>query len=132
VLSWTLSITMDGYFCLEALDQALRQGQPEIFNTDQGAQFTSRDFTARLKRGGIRISMDGCGRALDKVFVERLWRTVKYEEVYLRDDQTVGDARQGLGRYFAFYHEERLHQALGYRTPAGTSRGVSTQPLVTG
>jgi putative transposase len=132
VLSWTVSITMDGYFCLEALDQALRQGQPEIFNTDQGAQFTSQEFTARLKKGGIRISMAGCGRALDNVFVERLWRTVKYEEVYLRDYHTVGDARQGLGRYFTFYNEERLHQALGYRTPAGTYRGVSTPPLVPG
>jgi putative transposase len=132
VLSWTLSITMDVHFCLEALDQALRQGQPEIFNTDQGAQFTSRDFTARLKKGGIRISMDGRGRALDNVFLERLWRTVKYEEVYLRDDHTVGEARQGLGRYFTFYNQERLHQALGYRTPAGAYRGVSTQPLVTG
>jgi putative transposase len=101
VLSWTPSITRDGYFCLEALDQALRQGQPAIFNTDQGAQFTSRDFTARLQKGGIRLRMDGCGRALDPAFVERLWRTVKYEEVYRRDYQTVGDARQGLGRYFA-------------------------------
>jgi putative transposase len=132
VLSWTLSIMMDVHCCLEALDQALRQGQPEIFNTDQGAQFTSRDFTARLKEGGIRISMDGRGRALDNVFVERLWRTVKYEEVYLRDCQTVGDARQGLGRYFAFYNQERLHQALGYRTPAGAYRGIGRQPLVTG
>jgi putative transposase len=118
VLSWAVSITMDVPFCVQALNHALRQGQPEIFNTDQGAQFTSQAFTARLKEGGVRISMDGRGRALDNVFVERLWRTVKYEEVYMRDYQSVQDARQGLGRYFAFYNEERLHQALGYRTPA--------------
>jgi putative transposase len=118
VLSWTISITMDMAFCVEALDQALGQGHPELFNTDQGAQFTSQAFTARLKEGGIRISMDGRGRALDNVFVERLWRTVKYEEVYLRDYQTVWEARQSLARYFLFYNEERLHQALDYRPPA--------------
>ena len=118
VLSWAVSITMDVTFCLEALAQALRQSQPEIFNTDQGAQFTSPAFTDRLKHGGIRISMDGRGRALDNVFVERLWRSVKYEEVYLQDYQSVWDARQSLTRYFRFYNRERLHQALGYRTPA--------------
>jgi putative transposase len=118
VLSWALSNTMDGAFCLEALEQALAWGQPEIFNTDQGAQFTSQAFTARLQQGGVQISMDGRGRALDNVFVERLWRSVKDEEVYLRDYQTVWDARHGLARYFAFYNGERLHQALGYRTPA--------------
>ena len=118
VLSWAVSITMDVAFCVEALEQALRHGQPEIFNTDQGAQFTSLAFTERLKTGGIRISMDGRGRALDHVFVERLWRSVKYEEVYLRDYQSVWDARQSLARYFGFYNEVRLHQALGYRTPA--------------
>lgn len=118
VLSWAMSITMDVAFCVEALEQAIRHGHPEIFNTDQGAQFTSLTFTERLKNGGIRISMDGRGRALDNVFVERLWRRVKYEEVYLRDDQSVWDARQSLARYFGFYNEVRLHQALGYRTPA--------------
>ena len=118
VLSWAVSITMDVAFCVEALEQALRHGQPEIFNTDQGAQFTSLAFTERLKNGGIRISMDGRGRALDNVFVERLWRSVKYEEVYLQDYQSVWDARQSLTRYFRFYNRERLHQALGYRTPA--------------
>jgi putative transposase len=118
VLSWAISITMDTAFCVEALDQALGHGHPEIFNTDQGVQFTSQAFTARLKEGGIRISMDGRGRALDNVFVERLWRTVKYEEVYLRDYQTVWEARHGLAHYFVFYNEERLHQALGYRPPA--------------
>jgi putative transposase len=122
VLSWAISITMDTAFCVEALDQALGQGHPEIFNTDQGVQFTSQAFTARLKEGGIRISMDGRGRALDNVFVERLWRTVKYEEVYLRDYQTVWEARHGLARYFVFYNEERLHQALGYRPPAAFYR----------
>lgn len=123
VLSWALSITMDVAFCVEALEQALGQGHPEMFNTDQGVQFTSQAFTARLKEGGIRISMDGRGRALDNVFVERLWRSVKYEEVYLRDYQTVWDARHGLARYFAFYNGERLHQALGYRPPAAVYRG---------
>jgi len=122
VLSWAVSITMDATFCLEALEQALRQGQPEIFNTDQGAQFTSQEFTTRLQKGGVRISMDGRGRALDNVFVERLWRTVKYEEVYLRDYHSVRDAREGLTSYFGFYNEVRLHQALGYRTPAAVYR----------
>jgi putative transposase len=123
VVSWAVSMTMEVAFCVEALDQALRQGQPEIFNTDQGAQFTSRAFTERLQKGGIRISMDGRGRALDNVLVERLWRTVKSEEVYLRDYQSVRDARQGLTGYFAFYNHERLHQALGYRTPAAVYHG---------
>ena len=116
--SWVLSITRDGPCCVEALDQALGQGPPEIFHPDQGAQFTSQAFTARLKEGGVRISMDGRGRALDHVCVERLWRSVTYEEVSLRDDHTVEDARHGLARYFAFYTAARLHQALGYRTPA--------------
>ena len=99
--------------------QAFHQGaRPEIFNTDQGVQFTSSDFTGLLKHEGIQISMDGRGRALDNVCVERLWRTVKYEEVYLKDYTSVWDARQGLGEYFTFYNHERLHQALGYQTPA--------------
>jgi putative transposase len=123
VLSWAISITMDVPFCLEALEQALARGQPEIFNTDQGAQFTSQAFTARLQKGGMQISMDGRGRALDNVFVERLWRSVKYEEVYLRDYHSVWEARQGLAQYFVFYNEERLHQALGYRTPAAVYLG---------
>ena len=123
VLSWAVSITMDVAFCVEALEQALSEGQPEIFNTDQGAQFTSQDFTVRLQQGGIRVSMDGRGRALDNVFVERLWRSVKYEEVYLRDYQSVWDTRQSLARYFGFYNTERLHQALGYRTPAAVYHG---------
>jgi len=123
VLAWAVSITMDVPFCVEALEQALGQGQPEIFNPDQGAQFTSPAFTAQLQKGGVRISRDGRGRALDNVFVERLWRSVKYEEVFLRDYQTVWDARHGLARYFAFYNGERLHQALGYRTPAEVYSG---------
>ena len=94
-----------------------------MFNRDQGAQFTSTDFTSRLEVAGIRIRMDGRGRALDNVFVERLWRTVKYEEVYLREYNTVREAQQGLRRYFGFYNDERLHQALGYRTPAAVYRG---------
>jgi len=118
VLAWAVSITLEGAFCLEALEMALRRGRPEIFNTDQGAQFTSRAFTERLRQGQIQISMDGRGRALDNVFVERLWRTVKYEEVYLKDYITVWDARQGLEQYFTFYNHTRLHQALGYQTPA--------------
>src|ERR671932_1517769 len=124
VLSWAVSITLDGSFCLEALENALRGGRPEIFNTDQGAQFTSRAFTERLRRGGIQSSMDGRGRALDNVFVERLWRTVKYEEVYLREYSTMREAQQGLRRYFGFYNDERLHQALGYRTPTAVYRGL--------
>jgi putative transposase len=118
VLSWALSVTMDVHFCVEALENALQGGQPEIFNTDQGAQFTSRAFTERLKQDGVQMSMDGRGRALDNVFVERLWRSVKYEEVYLKDYTTVREARLGLGQYFTFYNHERLHQALGYQTPA--------------
>jgi putative transposase len=123
VLSWAVSITLDMLFCLEALEQALSRGQPEVFNTDQGAQLTSQGFTARLQKAGVRISMDGRGRALDNVFIERLWRSVKQEEVYLRDYQSVWDARYSLAQYFGCYNEERLHQALGYRTPATVYRG---------
>lgn len=119
VLAWELAVTMDVGFCLDALEQALARGaRPEIFNSDQGAQFTSREFTGRLRAADIQISMDGRGRALDNIFVERLWRTVKYEEVYLKDYATPGEARQSLAAYFRFYNQERLHQALGYRTPA--------------
>jgi putative transposase len=122
VLSWAVSITMDAPFCVEAFEQALSQGQPAIFHTDPGAQLTSQAFTARLKEGGIQISLDGRGRALENVFVARWWRRVQDEEVYPRDDQTVWEARQGLAHYFAFYNEERLHQALGYRPPAAVYR----------
>jgi len=118
VLSWRLSNTLEGSFCIEALDEALSQGRPEIFNTDQGSQFTAAAFTGRLEKCGVAISMDGRGRALDNVFVERLWRSVKYEEVYLKDYADGWEAEASLGSYFNFYREERLHQALGYRTPA--------------
>jgi putative transposase len=118
VLSWAVSITMDVGFCLEALDRALERAHPEIFHTDQGAQFTSNDFTGRLIAAGIQMSMDGRGRALDNVFVERLWRTVKYEEVSLKDYATPREATQQLGRFFVRYNEQRQHQALDYQTPA--------------
>jgi putative transposase len=131
VLSWTVSVTVDVPFCLEALEQALRQGPPESFNPDQGAQFTRQAFTARLQNGGGRIRMEGRGRAVDNVFVERLWRTVQSEEVYLRDDHSVQDAREGLGRYLTFDNEERRHQALGYRTPAAVCQGMRGRCLAT-
>jgi putative transposase len=118
VLSWAVSITMDVDFCLEALEQALGVATPAIFNSDQGAQFTSTDFTRWLETAGVKISMDGRGRALDNVFVERLWRTVKYEEVYLKDYRTPREATQGLAQFFQGYNTERPHQALGYSTPA--------------
>jgi putative transposase len=124
VLSWELSNSLEVGFCLGALETALARGCPEIFNSDQGAQFTSPAFTGRLEAAGVRISMDGRGRALDNVFVERLWRTVKYEEVYLQDYATLQDAQRGLRRYFRFYNEERPHQALGYRTPVAVYRGA--------
>lgn len=118
VLSWRLSNTLEGSFCLEALEEALCGGRPEIFNSDQGSQFTARSFTSRLEGCGIAISMDGRGRALDNVFIERLWRSVKYEEVYVKDYADGWEAEAELGRYFEFYCEERVHQALGYRTPS--------------
>ena len=117
VLAWKVSLTLELEFCLEALEEALQEECPEVFNSDQGVQFTSQAFTGRLKEAGIRISMDGRGRCMDNVFVERLWRSVKYEEVYLKDYETVPEAVQGLGAYFTFYNRERLHQSLGYRTP---------------
>ena len=123
VLSWALSNSLEVGFCLEVLEAALARGRPEVFNTDQGAQFTSPAFTGRLAARGVRISMDGRGRALDNVFVERLWRSVKYEEVYLQDYGGMGDAQRGLGRYFGFYNEERPHQALGYQPPGRVYRG---------
>ena len=118
VLSWEVSVTLESDFCVDALKQALSAGKPEVFNTDQGSQFTSIEFTKVLLNAGVQISMDGKGRAFDNIFSERLWRTVKVEEVYLRDYQTVTEARFNLGRYFEFYNNQRLHEALGYRTPA--------------
>jgi putative transposase len=122
VLAWRLSNTLDGSFCLDMLDEALRRGKPEVFNTDQGVQFTAEAWTSRLLSAGVAVRMDGRGRCLDNVFVERLWRTVKYEDVYLRGYETVPELRGGLGRYFPFYNEERLHQALDYRTPGEVYR----------
>lgn len=117
VLSWEISNTLDVHFCLQALETALAQGTPEIFNTDQGSQFTSIAFTDRLLQGGIQISQDGRGRALDNIFVERLWRSLKYEEVYLKSYTSVREAIQGIGDYFRFYNHDRLHQSLDYQTP---------------
>jgi putative transposase len=119
VLSWRLSNTLDGSFCLEMLDEALSRGCPEVFNTDQGVQFTAEAFTGRLRSAGVAVSMDGRGRCLDNVFVERLWRTVKYENIYLHGYESVPELEQGLGRYFSFYNNERLHQSLDYQTPGG-------------
>jgi putative transposase len=118
VLSWEISNTLDTNFCLEALEKALQVGKPEIFNTDQGSQFTSNAFTSCLLDKDIKISMDGKGRAIDNIFIERLWRSVKYEEVYLHDYETVPDAVKGIGSYFGFYNYERFHQSLNYETPA--------------
>jgi putative transposase len=118
VISWRLSNTLDAGFCIEALEEALTKGKPDIFNTDQGRQFTSEAFTGLLQQHGVRISMDGKGSYNDNLFIERLWRSVKYEEVYLKAYQNGKEARIGLGNYFRFYNTERPHQALGYRTPA--------------
>jgi putative transposase len=118
VLSWRVSNTLDTSFCIEALEQAIENhGTPEIFNTDQGSQFTSEEFTGMLKQHGIQISMDGKGRWVDNVFVERLWRSVKYEEVYLKAYESIGEARESLGRYFTFYNSKRRHQSLDRKTP---------------
>jgi putative transposase len=117
VLAWEVSNTLDGDFCLATLERALRVATPRIFNTDQGTQYTCQAFTGRLQAAGVQISMDGRGRALDNIFVERLWRSVKYEEVYLHDYGSVGEAVAGVGAYFRFYNEQRPHQALAYRPP---------------
>jgi len=123
VLAWRLSNTLDGSFCLDMLEEALGRGRPEVFNTDQGVQFTAAAWTGRLEAAGVAVSMDGRGRCLDNVFVERLWRSVKYEDLYLRGYEAVPEVRQGLGRYFDYYNEERPHQALGYQTPGQVYRG---------
>jgi putative transposase len=122
VLSWRLSNTLDGGFCLEALDEALSRGTPEIFNTDLGSQFTSREYTGRLEEAGIAVSRDGRGRALDNVFIERLWRSVKYENIYIRDYENVTELELGLTAYFRFYDEDRPHQSLDYLTPGEVYR----------
>jgi putative transposase len=123
VLSWRLSNTMDASFCVAALEDALaRYGKPEIFNTDQGSQFTSAAFAGVLIEAGVRISMDGRGRWMDNVFIERVWRSLKYEDVYLKGYADGREAKAGIGEYFAFYNEQRLHQALGYRAPMAVWR----------
>jgi putative transposase len=123
VVAWRLSNALDGSSCAERLDEALGRGRPEVFPTDQGVQFTAEAFTGRLESAGVAVSRDGRGRALDDVFVERLWRAVKYEDIYLQGSEEVPELRRGLARYFAFSNHARLHQALGYqalgyRTPA--------------
>lgn len=129
VLSWELSNTADTHFCLTALEEALRTyGRPEIFNTDQGAQFTSERFTSRLQEANIRISMDGRGRWVDNIFIERLWRSLKYEEVYLRAYETVAEARRRIGAWFEFYNSQRPHQALDRRTPDEAYAGFTSLP----
>src|SRR5271157_874556 len=122
VLSWRLSNTLDGSFCLDLLDEALALGRPEVFNTDQGVQFTAEAFTSRLLSAGVAVSMDGKGRCLDNVFVERLWRSVKYENIYPHCYERVPELEGGLCRYFPFYNEERPHQSLDYRTPGRVYR----------
>ena len=130
VLSWRLSNSLDTYFCIEALEEALEKGCPDIFNTDQGSQFTSDDFTGILIGKGVAISMDGRGRVFANIFTERLRRTVKYEEVYIKGYQIPADARAGLGEYFPFYNDRRYHQALTYKTPLevhyGPMKGIKT------
>ena len=118
VIAWQLSNTLDGLFCLETLRLALQQGTPEIFNTDQGAQFTAQAFTSELEAAGVLVSMDGRGRAYDNIFVERLWRTIKYEDIYIKDYASVIELQNGLEDYLWLYNYERPHQGLGYHTPA--------------
>jgi len=127
VLSGRLSNTLDANFCVEALYEALKRGRPEIFNTDQGSQFTSEAFTGLLKQHGVRISMDGKGSYNDNLFIERLWRSVKYEEVYLKAYQDGKEARSSIGNYFRFYNTERPHQALGYRTPTEVFNAIPVE-----
>jgi putative transposase len=125
LLAWRLSITMETDFCVEALDEAMQRfGKPEIFNTDQGAQFTAAAFTDVLAAQGVRISMDGKGRYLDNIFIERLWRSLKYEEVFLKAYASVAEARRSIGAWLAFYNDQRKHQALEYQTPAQIYRGA--------
>lgn len=129
VLSWQLSNTLDGSFCLVALRKALLHAQPEIFNTDQGVQFTSNDFTGELETAGVRISMDGRGRVFDNIFVERLWRSVKYEDIYLKEYDSVLELAAGLEDYFQLYNYERPHQSLGYLVPADVHFAVNVPIL---
>jgi len=132
VLSWRLSNTLDAGFCVDALEEALKKDRPDIFNTDQGAQFTSEAFTGILKQHGVRISMDGKGSYNDNLFIERLWRSVKYEEVYLKAYQDGREARIGLGNYFRFYNTERPHQTHGYRTPVEVYTSIPVEAISRG
>lgn len=127
VLAWRLSNSLETHFCLEALEESLEGGTPDIFNTDQGVQFTSDEFTGYLKDRQIKISMDSKGRALDNIFVERLWRSVKYEDVYLKGYQTMSEAHEGLKTYFRFYNNERFHQSLDYKTPREVHYGAQNE-----
>lgn len=124
VISWELSTSLEADFCIRALEKALSIGRPEIFNTDQGSQFTSNDFTQHLLDEAILISMDGRGRCMDNIFTERLWRSLKYENIYPNDYQTVREARQGIGAYLDLYNGVRLHQSLGYMTPHEVYHGT--------
>lgn len=128
VLAWRVSNTLDASFCVECLQAAFDYGRPEIFNSDQGSQFTSNDFTKVLLDKKIRISMDGRGRVFDNIFIERLWRTVKYQNIFVQDYQTVIDVRLGLKEYFEFYNTERLHQSLNYQTPWEVYSGIPFVP----
>jgi putative transposase len=132
VIAWRLSNTLTADFCVECLEEALEYGKPEIFNTDQGCQFTSEEFTRVLLDRGIRISMDGRGRALDNIFVERLWRTVKYEDIYLKGYQTIPEAQNGLRDYFDYYNMQRRHSSLEYKTPWMIFSGLETIDLQAG
>lgn len=127
VVGWRLSNTLDGSFCLDMLEEVLATNRPEVFNTDQGVQFTAQAFTGALESAGVRVSMDGRGRCLDNVFVERLWRSVKYEDIYVRCYESVPALVAGLSSYFEFYNHHRPHQALGYLTPAAVYHGDQTQ-----
>ena len=129
VVAWRLSNTLDGAFCRDMLDEALATGTPEVFNTDQGVQFTAGAWVERVEAAGVRVSMDGRGRCLDNVFVERLWRSVKYEDVYLRGYESVPELERGLMAYFRFYNTERPHQSLDYRTPAEMHVGQRTKGI---
>ena len=129
VIAWRLSNTLDGGFCQDMLEEALSRGRPEVFNTDQGVQFTRADFVAVLESRGIRISMDGKGRFLDNIFIERLWRSLKYEEVFIKAYGSVMEARRGIGGWLTFYNEERPHQALHYRTPREVFDGEAYQVM---
>lgn len=129
VISWRLSNTLLADFCVEALEEALARGRPDIFNTDQGSQFTSQDFISLLVKNNIAISMDGRGRVFDNIFVERFWRSVKYENVYLYGYQIIPGAREGLGKYSEFFNKERFHQAIDHKTPLEVYSGVYNLPV---